>query len=318
MLKNRFPEARINFLVKKQYAPLIRGNPHIHQVWMFSSKGGFLEIWTHIIQIRSAQYDAVIDLQSNLRSWCLRVLSGSRQQVRYRLGRWRRFLLVHFRKHRDDSYSAVPLKYLETASRWGVEDDGGGLELVVEKEAMKSLLSKLDKMGIQQNERIIAMAPGSTHRTKQWPVERFTEVAQYFIKNEMQIVLIGGQMDQEICRRIEHNIAKSPMNLASELSLQETAALLNVSSLLITNDTGVMHMASALGKPVVALFGPTTRHLGFFPFRTPYVVVERPVWCRPCAYHGSENCPQAHFQCMEQIHSSDVVKAATDLLENVQ
>jgi heptosyltransferase-2 len=315
MLNKRFPGATIDYIVKAQFAPLIHSNPHIGRVWMFSPERGFSEIWRHIRRTRSAGYDAVVDLQSNIRSWLLRIFSGTRRKLRYRLGRGRRYLLVRFGIHRNESYSPIPLRYLETVSSWGIMDDGLGLEFVVEKDAKQSVLSHLAGAGMNDNVRFIVLAPGAMHWTKRWPAEHFAEVGDCFSRMQKRVVLVGGEMDREVCGRVERAMTSPVLNLAGRLSIQETAALLEASILLVTNDTGVMHMGAALGKPVVAVFGPTTHHLGFFPFRTSSIVVERPVHCRPCSFHGTERCPQNHFQCMKQIHSSDVIRAAKILLE---
>jgi len=315
MLKRRFPGATIDFIVKAQYAPLIHSNPHIDRVWMFFPERGFSEIWRHIRRIRSAGYDAVVDLQSNMRSWLLRTFSGARRKYHYRLGRGRRYFLVRFGMHRNERYSPIPLRYLETVSSWGIEDDGSGLEFVVEEDAKQSVLSRLAEAGMNDSEQIIVLAPGAMHWTKRWPADHFAQVGDGFNRMQKHVVLVGGEVDREVCGRVERSMTSPVLNLAGRLSIQETAALLEASTLLVTNDTGVMHMGAALGKPVVAVFGPTTHHLGFFPYRTSSIVVERPVYCRPCSFHGTERCPLNHFQCMEQIHSSDVIRAARILLE---
>ena len=223
--------------------------------------------------------------------------------------------MVRFRKFRDAEDKPIPLRYLDAVSSWGVSDDGLGMELVVKDDAKHSVTMKLKKGGIDINGNIVVLAPGAAHATKRWPAERFAGVGSYLIERGNRVVLVGGENDRSICREVEDWMRHQPLNLAGKLSLQETAAVLKKSNFLISNDTGVMHMGAALGKPVVAIFGPTTRYLGFFPFRTRSLVVERPVSCRPCSYHGTETCPRDHFQCMDQIHTSDVIRAAEALLE---
>lgn len=315
MLKKRFPGAKIDFMVKARYAPLIQSHPCIDRIWTFSPEQGFSEIWRHIRRIRSVDYDAVVDLQSNIRSWLLRIFSGARRKFRYRLGRGRRYFLVRFGMHRNERYLPVPLRYLASVSSWDIEDDGLGLEFVVEEGAKQSISSHLVGAGMKENEQIVVLAPGATRWTKRWPADHFAEVGNHFSRKNIRVVLVGGEMDREVCSRVERSMTSPVLNWAGRLSIQETAALLDASMLLVSNDTGVMHMGAALGKPVVAVFGPTTHHLGFFPFRTSSIVVERPVHCRPCSFHGTEQCPRSHFQCMKQIHNSDVIRAAETLLE---
>jgi heptosyltransferase-2 len=106
-----------------------------------------------------------------------------------------------------------------------------------------------------------------------------------------------------------------PADFSGKLSLLETAALLDRADLLVTNDTGVMHMAAALKTPVVALFGPTSGQLGFTPFRAPSIVIEKDLGCRPCSYHGSRRCPKSHFNCMRFIESEEVIDSAETLIQ---
>ena len=128
--------------------------------------------------------------------------------------------------------------------------------------------------------------------------------------------MTGGEADREVCKEVGDRMTKQPVNFAGQFSLQVTAALLDRAELLITNDTGVMHMATGLGIPLVALFGPTTRRLGFFPFRSSSKVVEKMLDCRPCSYHGTAGCPLGHFHCMVRIDPDEVIRSAEELLEN--
>ena len=315
MVKNHFPGIQIDFLVKKRYEPLLCSNPHLNRLLTFSSEKGFSEVRRLIHQVRMTKYDCIFDLQMNLRSLFFRLFSRGEMKIRYRLGRWDRFLLVHWRKHLNKDFKPVPLRYLESISPWGVEDDQKGLELTIDEEAKRSVASNLRNRDIGDVEDYVVLAPGAGHWTKRWPAENFAQVGSHFCKKGKPVILVGGIEDKRVCRTVEKNMDLAPRNLAGELSLRETAAFLDNAALLISNDTGIMHMGAALGKRVVGIFGPTPRHLGFMPFRTSSIVVERPLFCRPCSFHGSESCPQDHFQCMKQIHSSDVIRSAETLLE---
>lgn len=312
-LKNRFPEADIDFLVKKPYEPLLRANQHLHRVLAFDTeeRGGF---WRVLKQIRGGGYDFVVDLQASPRSAVLRFFSGIPKKACYRPGRWKRFLLVHFRLDVYGKVRPVPLRYLDAVFSWGVEDDGLGLELEVREETNQSVSAILKERGIGKNEKIVALAPGAGRATKRWLVEGFAEVGSYWGRKGKRIVLLGGEGDREVCASVSGRMTSPPLDLSGMLSLQQTAALLQKVELLLTNDSGVMHLGSALGRRVVAIFGPTTHHLGFTPFRIPSVVVERFLSCRPCSYHGTNVCPEGHFKCMKEIRSSDVIRAAERLL----
>ncbi|MBN2028879.1 lipopolysaccharide heptosyltransferase II [bacterium] len=314
-LKRQFPDCEIDFLVKETYGTLIQNNPSLHHIWMLPSEKGFLDFVHLCRQIRKKKYDGIIDLQVNLRSFAVRIFSQAKRKVRYKTWRGKRFLLVHFHWNIYKSCLPVPLRFLNAASLWKVEDDGWGLELFVNEKAVTVVRSRLAERGMDSKDRIIVLAPGASKMTKRWPSENFTRLGNIFFKMNYRIILVGGHQDQDVCKDIQEAMETTPENFAAQLSIQETAALINESVLLITNDTGVMHLGAALKKPVVAIFGPTTHHLGFIPFRTQSIVVEKSLSCRPCSYHGTDVCPKGHFHCMKDIPVEDVLKAAKNLLD---
>ena len=315
MLRKRFPDAPIDFLVKAPYEPLLRTNVHLNHILTFSAEKGFPE-WIRILRrIRATTYDTIIDLQANFRSRLLRLFAKGRITIPYRPPRWRRFLLVHFRINTYKETKSVALRFLDLVSVLGVEDDGKGLELWVEEKAKHSVASHLKKRGYQEGEKIIALAPGAGRKTKRWPTEKYADTGNHFSRIGYRVVLLGGRGDGDVCEEVAQKMDSRAWNFAGQFSLQETAALLLQSKLLVSNDTGAMHMAAAVGKPVVAIFGPTTRHLGFMPFRASCTVIEKSLPCRPCSYHGTDACPKGHFRCMREIESSDVIRAAEGLVK---
>ena len=315
LIKRQFPQATIDFLVKDRFVSLLRSNPYIHQVLCFYPDKGFTEIRRIVHHIRLSGYDTVLDLQVNLRSLIFRRFSKAMYKIHFHPERWRRFLLVHLRINRYTNNRPVPLRYLNTVSKWGISDDGGGLDLKIDSSADESVQMLLKKEMGNLKAGLITMAPGAGRKTKRWSASRFAEAGDYFMKQGKCVCLVGGEGDQEVCDSVVRQMRHPVLNFANRFSIQETAALVLHSELLISNDTGVMHIGCALGKPVVALFGPTTGHLGFTPFRSPYrVVEEEDLDCRPCSYHGTENCPKRHFLCMEAIPVSRVIKAAEELL----
>jgi len=314
-LKRRFPNADIDFLVKETYTSLVSSNPNVKNVIPLKVQAGFSDLLQAGREIRNHQYDAVINLQNNFRSCFIARFSKAPNRKRYRLGRWTRFLLVKLNMNLLRNVKPVPLRMLDTIREWSVQDDGLGLDLFISDKIKKHIETRLQKMGVDKKESLIAMAPGASRETKRWLQRRFVETGRYFQKKKYRIILVGGKEDQNICSFIRQKLDHRPVNLAGECSLEETAAALQQADLLITNDSGIMHMAAALGKPVAAIFGPTSEHLGFFPFRTKFMVVEKFLKCRPCSYHGTKKCPKKHFRCMKEITTLQVVKAAEALLQ---
>jgi lipopolysaccharide heptosyltransferase II len=310
MLKSRYPESEIDFLVKSRYAELIESHPSISRVWEFdphAKPGGLIR------DLRNQRYDAVADLQSNFRSgWFVSRIPAGRK-VRFFPERLKRFLLVRFHLDRYTPDESVPLRYLRALEPWGVKDDGKGAELCPSPEAESSLNKKLK--GMVSSAPILLLAPGAGRATKRWLPDRFGEVGRHFSERNHQVILIGGDQDRAVCHEVGHCIPDLKADLSGSLSLQESIALIQKARMLVTNDTGVMHIATAVQTPVVALFGPTTRQLGFYPFRAPSAVIEKALDCRPCSYHGSARCPKGHFHCMRRIQSDEVIAAAEQLMK---
>jgi len=127
-------------------------------------------------------------------------------------------------------------------------------------------------------------------------------------------VVHGGKGDMELCSDIAARIGSGAVSLAGQLSLAESAALLSLSTLVIANDSGLLHLAQSQKKPVVGIYGPTTRELGYFPVNMQSAVIETTVTCRPCTHNGLNYCPKKHFKCMLDIPANSVTEAALNFL----
>jgi len=314
ILKTQLPGVQIDFLVKQKYVSLIKTNPNIHHVFAFRSISGLIEYRDFIRKLRSTRYDVLVDLQVSLRSRLLSLFIKNRKTIRYKPARWKRFLLVHLHRDMYKDSQPVSLRYIDSVCPLGVKDDGRGAELFMDVKAASVVMKRLAGLGLVQTDKVVVMAPGAGRATKRWPEKFYAEVGNFFNNKGFRVILAGGMDDRRVCTSIADAMDTFPWNFAGEFSLQETAGLLTVSDLIISNDTGLMHMGAAFGKRIVALFGPTTCHLGFTPFRTLSTVVERALSCRPCSYHGTDKCPKGHFRCMNEISSKDVIRAAENLL----
>ena len=311
MIRKRFPETRIDVAVKKQFAPLWEGNPHINGIRTLDSSG-IGSLIRLIRTVRAGRYDAVVDLHGHWRTRMLTFFSGASIRLRYRADRWTRFHLVHFHRNRYQTVRPVPIKYLDALAPLGVQDDGGGLELALDSKEIERADALLAGIGGDPRE-WIALAPGARWPTKRWPVESFAELGRRLEAKGYGVLILGGKDDRSVCESVAAGLAK-PVVVRGE-PIRSSTALLSRSRLVIANDTGLMHAACAVGTPIVALFGPTTRHLGFFPFRARAAIVEKPIACRPCSYHGSKRCPQKHFLCMRSITAGEVFEKVQSLLE---
>jgi len=164
----------------------------------------------------------------------------------------------------------------------------------------------LDRNGISKGITLIGLAPGAKWPTKKWMEEGFIEVGRKAVKEFGAGVLIfGGPDEADLSKRVAEGIGNKALSVAGVAGLKETAALISRCKAFVSNDSGPMHMATAVGTPVIAIFGPTVKGFGFFPLGRS-TVVEKELRCRPCSLHGSKTCPKGHFECMKGITANEV------------
>lgn len=167
-----------------------------------------------------------------------------------------------------------------------------------------------------ENGTVIGVHPGSVWATKRWPIEKYAVLIQQLAAQGNVVLVFGDTHDHAINKYLNEHVKQNEhiINLIGKTTIQQLIAYLRYLSVYITNDSGPMHIAAALGIPVVAIFGPTTQSLGFAPYSDRAIVVEKnTIPCRPCGKHGPRCCPQRHFACMEAIKVEDVVKAVESI-----
>lgn len=324
-LRRRFPQGHLDVLVKAAYADLVRYNPHVSRLIEFPDSGdlGTLLSFRHLVH--NAGYDLVVDIHDSLRS---RVLCfGSRSVVRINKRKLARFALVRWKlklSRLSGGFPPVAERYLETVKCFGVEDDGGGLDLFVPPEIEERMAMRLKSEGLERGGSVIGVAPSARHNTKMWGGDRFAKAAAALAKQHgSTVMLFGGKDDVQRCAEVAREIASRALevrviNLAGHTSLLEAAAVMDYCRVVLCNDSGLMHIAAARKRKVVAIFGSTVKELGFFPYRTESIVVENAgLPCRPCSRIGLQSCPKRHFRCMNDITVEEVVESARGLMEPV-
>ncbi|HUI08715.1 MAG TPA: lipopolysaccharide heptosyltransferase II [Bacteroidota bacterium] len=319
-LHGRYPECQIDFLVKEEYADLVRYNPHVAHIVPFPSGGTPGDLHRLRRLIAASGYDLIIDIHDSIRSRFL--ASGAAAVTRINKRKIARALLVAFKIDvygRSGGAPDVPARYLETVRRWGVTDDGGPPELFFDPSDRAHAEALLREGGLTPGERAIGLCPGARHGNKMWPEERFAAVAATLAaRHARPVLLFGGAEENQKCAAIGAGIRSAlpgalTINLAGRLSLLQTAAAMDRCALVVANDTGLMHIAASRGVPLVAVFGPTVRQFGFFPRGEQSAVVERPgVACRPCTHIGLPRCPEGHFRCMTEISAEAVARVAEE------
>lgn len=309
-LRRRFPGAHIDLLVAKEYAAAAALIPGPDRVLTYDRATGMSEL----LKLRSElsrRYTYLVDLQNSTRSAFLRATTLPTVWVKAKRYRLKRSLLVHFKWNLYRDIVPVPLRYLEAAADLGAQDDDEGLKLRIPGVASGEAETLLESFGVHGNPFAI-LCPGARHFTKRWPAERWTSLGQLFARESYRVVIVGAKNEQELVRSVADSIPQ-PIPLTG-YSIPTMAAMMQRSKVVVSNDSGLMHLAAGVDAPVVAIFGPTVREFGFFPFRARSIVLEQNLSSRPCSAMGSNTCREGHFRCMLDTHPGQVFAAAQRLI----
>jgi heptosyltransferase-2 len=303
-LKRRHPDAELVFVTKQAMAPLVANNPNLSQVIALGADERITDLAARLRRLAPTHG---LDLHGSLRSAVLRMLVRCRWSG-YSKRKLARTTLIASKIDIYGRHVPVAERYFEAARAFDVRPDGEPPEFFLGLAAQERAARWLAERGVDARP-LAAVAPGAAHATKRWPVEHWRLLVQQLRRMGYAIVAVGGPDDRELCRQL----GDIP-NAAGEFSLQETGACLARARVLVSGDTGVMHMAAGVATPVVALFGPTVEAFGFFPYTRRAVVIERQMRCRPCSAMGTERCPLGHHRCLADIMPEQVVAAVQKLV----
>lgn len=309
-------------LTRESCHPLLDGIKHIGGRLVFPE--GMSRRLKFRKMLARTGYDTVIDLQNNFASRWLTTALKPERIFRYRRARLNRTLRIYFPrlKNRIRIPEPVPLGYLRSVSKLAVTDDKRGLELGIDADWLKSAKSILasyhENAGLPIETVPLIISPGARHFTKMWQTERWVDLLKLCYQHGFTSqVVIGGIDDMSVAAEIMSGLNHVVLAAAGKTTLGEMTALLSLGNILVTGDSGPMHVAAAVRTPVVAIFGPTVPEFGFAPFRCQSRIVQIDnLECRPCAPHGSKICPRGHFRCMTDI-SVDMVADAIHSLTGV-
>jgi len=304
-VRQQFPDAHIHYVTKQQFRELLESNPAIDELIPFDDKSGVAGIRKLTERLSSIRFDYIFDLHNNQRSHLLTRGLKYRSLSRLQKHRFQRAAYVYL-KHRM-TLRPVARRYTDTGGPAGITDGGEGLELPIPAAITQKMTERLQQ---SISAPFLCLAPGAGFATKRWPY--WNELAQNLLDHSAVSLVIVGGMDDRGRVRVE-----SPrlLNLAGELSLPESGAVIQAAQGLVCNDSGLMHMASAVGTPILAIFGSTTPELGFAPFRAKATIIKSPeLWCRPCSHMGRKRCPLGHHKCMTTISPDTVFHQAMALM----
>jgi heptosyltransferase-2 len=315
------PKARIDFVVKKEYADLVKFNHHVSVVHEFDDSRGFAGLRELKETLRAERYDLVVDIHNNLRTIYLRNFCNTKEVVTVNKRLVERWQLVHLKRNVYSDSLHVADRYIETLNEFGIPNDGKGLELFIPDEIQFTVSGKLAKLRLNGFDKVIGVCPGAKHFTKRWQKEKFAAVCTR-LANDMhaKLLVFGGAEDKNDCAAVASEVnarasGNAATDLAGEFSLLEVAAAMEFCDVVLTNDSGLMHIACARQRKVIAIFGSTVKEFGFAPYGTESVLIENTsLACRPCSHIGRPQCPKGHFKCMNDVGIDEVYRGTLSML----
>ncbi|HLG04419.1 MAG TPA: glycosyltransferase family 9 protein [Bacteroidia bacterium] len=310
-LHRYYPEAEIDFLVRRGNESLFTGHPFIHEVLVFDKKK---DKWKNLFRlakkIRGRKYDLVVNMHRFGSSGFLTAVSGAKERLGFEKNPWswaftRKFpheigtgkhevkRNLDLVAHLTDSYTERPHLYPTEADRLHVSYHTGKGDYV-------------------------CMAPASVWFTKQWPAQKWVGLIKE-IPAEMRIYLLGAPGDQKLCDEIRRAVNRNNIvNLCGQLTFLQSIALMEKAKMNFVNDSAPLHFASSVNAPVTAIFCSTIPAFGFGPLSEKAVIIETDVAlkCKPCGLHGHSQCPELHFKCALTIDPKRVAALAFPQFES--
>jgi len=316
-LRRLFPDAQIELLVKPAIADLFVGHPALRRVLTYDTKGrhaGLSGKWALAGQLRRQSFDLAVLFQNAFEAAFLTFLAGVPRRYGYATDG--RSLLLSDPVAAPDRRTLVHQVryYWELLKPLGLTGDPSAPELVVFPEEEQAMAGRFAQGGLTATDVVVGINPGSTYgRAKRWLPERYAEVTERLCrtiresrKQQVSVVIFGAKGEEHLGQEIAARLSSRSLILSGATTIRELMAAVKRCAMLLTNDTGPMHIASAFQVPVVAIFGPTDWRTTS-PFGSAHTIVRQPVDCAPCLLR---ECPIDH-RCMTRVTVDQVYDAAT-------
>lgn len=296
-LNRIYPDSKIDVVVRKGNESLLANNPKINHLFIWDKKGGkYKNLLSTIKTIRKHKYDEVITLQRYANAGLMTYFAKAKSRIGFNRNS---FSWMYSKK--------VPHSLLE-----GKHEVERNLQTIAHHGAEKLIRPELfpsvedySKIKVYQTEKYYCLAPASVWETKKLPTHKWIELIEQLLPLG-QVLLLGGPDDKELCENLIKQSTTQVQNLAGKLSLLESAALMEGATMNFVNDSGPLHIASAMNAPTRAFFCSTVPQFGFGPLAENANIIEtkKELDCRPCTFHGKKKCPLGHYNCGNTIDVS--------------
>ncbi len=321
-LHDMFPAATIDVVCTKQASGFLSSHPLVSQVIEFDKRGkdsGFRGLLRKALELRSKHYDAVFSLHKSYRTALLLYLSRIPSRFGFKEASFS-FLYTGTAKRKDLPHEVM--RNLAILRVCGGDPEKLSYPLLLNCDPAKEEEAREIVEGLASD--FVSIAPGSVWRTKRWTKEGFLGLSRKLIASGKGVVLLGGPDDAESGEFISRSLAseftegREYLNLIGKIPIMTSAAIIKNSECLVTNDSSPLHIAGAVGTPVVAIFCATVPEFGFTPWKVPHRIVEKKgLSCRPCGSHGGQVCPVGTDACQKEVTPEEVFRELESLYKEL-
>ncbi|MCE9626715.1 MAG: glycosyltransferase family 9 protein [Candidatus Eisenbacteria bacterium] len=303
-LRAAYPTAELDYWVKEEFADLVAHDPAITHVRELERDARKVEDLVSM-SAELEKHDLIVDLHASSRT---RLLTFRQRGVVLRTDsrRLQRARWIHARWTHPQPLPHVTERYAATLAPIGVPVNQAPR---VSVRPVTEAWAQAERDSLAPAGVCVALAPGAAHETKRWPEERWCALEAALAGLGVGRMIIGTAAERRALPRLDAQVSASGGAKWYTESIERAAALLGVCTVAVTHDSGLMHLAAARGRPVVALFGSTSPVLGFRPVGEHHTVICRELACQPCTLHGRKACPLGHFRCMTTIEPAEVLAA---------
>lgn len=309
-LKDVYPESDITYVTTPAGASILRNNPNISEIIEYDKRGkhkGIRGIYQLGKRLKYENFNLVITPHRYLRSSVLSWLTGSPIRRGYENAEGAFFYTekIKYDKTKHEVEKLLSFIPKDTKKRYEIELYPNERDVKVIDEMLKGT----------EDKKLVVIAPGSKWFTKRWPLEYFNVVLEQLKSREDIVTAVIGGAEEKIFNVVTGG---NIIDLRGKTTLLELAELIRRAELILTNDSSPIHIASAWENvKILAIFGPTVKELGFFPWSKNSVIFQREgLECRPCSLHGGDSCPKKHFKCMMDIKPEEVLDVIIKTIES--
>jgi len=298
-LKKQLPEVEIHYLTKESFYPVIKNNPYINKIHLL--KDNIDEI---IIELKVENFDHIIDLHKNIRTYLvkrkLRKPSSSFCKLNFK-----KWMIINLKINRLPDLHIVD-RYFESVKSFNIKNDGEGLDYFIPEDEEINITDLPENF----HNGYIGFVIGGKHVTKILPEEKVVSICKEI---NLPVILLGGPEDNDVGENIQKQIGRKVFNSCGKFSINQSASLVKNAEKIITNDTGLMHIAAAFKKEIISVWGNTIPAFGMFPYlpdkekNKSKILEVKNLKCRPCSKIGFDKCPKKHFNCMNEIDEKEII-----------